>query len=61
MVAHPDDVVHVYQINWTGPTTMNDHLFFTHLAPNGTSVNLSDNDNMTGLHFYDFIPNFPVW
>ena len=40
-----------YQINWTGPTTMNDHLFFTHLAPNGTSVNLSNNDNMTGLAF----------
>ena len=48
-----------YQINWTGPTTMNDHLFFTHLAPNGTSVNLSNNDNMTGLHFYDFVPQLP--
>ncbi|MEL0331812.1 MAG: thrombospondin type 3 repeat-containing protein [Candidatus Poseidoniales archaeon] len=48
-----------YQINWTGPTTMNDHLFFAHLSVNGTTVNLSDNDNMTGLHFYDFIPQLP--
>ncbi|MGB1099224.1 MAG: hypothetical protein ACPG34_08120, partial [Poseidonia sp.] len=48
-----------YQINWTGPTTMNDHLFLAYLAPNGTSVNLSDNDNMTGLHFYDFVPQLP--
>ena len=48
-----------YQINWTGPTTMNDHLFFAYLAPNGTSVNLSDNDNMTGVHFYDFVPQLP--
>ncbi|MGB1766490.1 MAG: hypothetical protein ACPHJE_03820, partial [Poseidonia sp.] len=48
-----------YQINWTGPTTMNDHLFFAYLSVNGTTVNLSDNDNMTGLHFYDFIPQLP--
>ena len=48
-----------YQINWTGPTTMNDHLFLAYLAPNGTSVNLSDNDNMTGLHFDDFVPQLP--
>lgn len=49
-----------YQINWTGPTTMNDHLFFAYLSYNGTTVNLSDNDNMTGLHFYDFIPQLPA-
>ena len=33
-----------YQINWTGPTTMNEHLFLAYLAENGTAVNLSDND-----------------
>jgi len=48
-----------YQINWTGPTTMNEHLFLAYLAENGTAVNLSDNDNMTGLHFDDFIPQLP--
>ena len=48
-----------YQINWTGPTTMNDHLFLAYLVLNGTTANLSDNDNMTGLHFYDFIPQLP--
>ena len=48
-----------YQINWTGPTTMNEHLFLAYLAENGTAVNLSGNDNMTGLHFDDFIPQLP--
>jgi hypothetical protein len=48
-----------YQINWTGPTTMNDHLFLAYLVVNGTTANLSDNDNMTGLHFYDFVPQLP--
>lgn len=49
-----------YQINWTGPTTMNDHLFLAYISINGTNVNLSDNDNLTGLHFYDFIPQLPT-
>ena len=48
-----------YQINWTGPTTMNDHLFLAYISINGTNVNLSDNDNLTGLHFDDFIPQLP--
>ncbi|MDP6199611.1 MAG: hypothetical protein QF531_02470, partial [Candidatus Poseidonia sp.] len=48
-----------YQINWTGPTTMNDHLFFAYISENGTTVNLSDNDNLTGLHFEDFVPQLP--
>ena len=48
-----------YQITWTGPTTMNDHLFLAYISQNGTTVNLSDNDNLTGLHFYDFIPQLP--
>ena len=48
-----------YQVNWTGPTTMNDHLFFAYISLNGTTVNLSDNDNMSGVHFYDFIPQLP--
>ena len=48
-----------YQITWTGPTTMNDHLFSAYISQNGTAVNLSDNDNLTGLHFYEFIPQLP--
>ena len=48
-----------YQITWTGPTTMNDHLFLAYISQNGTAVNLSDNDNLTGLHFYEFIPQLP--
>ena len=48
-----------YQINWTGPTTMNDHLFLAYLSLNGTTVNLSDNDNLTGLHFDEFMPQLP--
>tara|TARA_B100000900_G_scaffold415494_1_gene445587 strand:+ start:300 stop:4298 length:3999 start_codon:yes stop_codon:yes gene_type:complete len=49
-----------YQINWTGPTTMNEHLFLAYIAINGTTVNLSNNDNFSGLHFYDFIPQLPT-
>ena len=48
-----------YQINWTGPTTMNEHLFLAYISENGTTVNLSDNDNLTGLDFEDFIPQLP--
>ncbi len=48
-----------YQINWTGPTTMNEHLFLAYISLNGTNVNLSDNDNLTGLHFDDFVPQLP--
>ena len=48
-----------YQVTWAGPTTMNDHLFLAYISQNGTTVNLSDNDNLTGLHFYDFIPQLP--
>ncbi|MBL6887063.1 MAG: thrombospondin type 3 repeat-containing protein [Candidatus Poseidonia sp.] len=49
-----------YQINWTGPTTMNDHLFLAYLSLNGTVVNLSDNTNILGLHFEDFVPQLPA-
>ena len=48
-----------YQINWSGPTTMNTHLFLAYISVNGTSVDLADNDNLTGLHFDDFIPQLP--
>ena len=48
-----------YQVTWNGPTTLNDHLFLAFLALNGTSVNLSNNDNMTGLHFEGFVPQLP--
>ena len=48
-----------YQINWTGPTTMNDHLFFAMLYLNGTTADLNDNSNITGLHSEQFTPQLP--
>ena len=49
-----------YQINWAGPTTMNDHLFLAFISLNGSAINLSDNTNISGLHFEDFIPQLPA-
>ena len=48
-----------YQINWTGPTTMNDHLFFAMLYLNGTTADLNTNSNITGLHSEQFTPQLP--
>ncbi len=49
-----------YQVNWTGPTTMNDHLFFAYTYAPGTAPNLETNENLSGLHFSDFIPQLPA-
>jgi len=48
-----------YQINWTGPTTMNEHLLVAYVYPSGTVPNLDGNENITGIHFMDFIPQLP--
>lgn len=49
-----------YQINWTGPTTMNDHLFLAYVYLPGTVPNLDTNENLTGLHFDEFVPQLPA-
>ena len=49
-----------YQVNWTGPTTMNDHLFLAYIYLPGTVPDLDTNENLTGLHFDEFIPQLPA-
>jgi hypothetical protein len=49
-----------YQVNWTGPTTMNDHLFVAYVYDANTVPNLDGNDNITGIHFEDFVPQLPA-
>ena len=48
-----------YQINWTGPTTSNDHLFVTTLSMNGTTIDFETSSNITGEHFDMFVPQLP--
>ncbi|DAC56597.1 MAG TPA: hypothetical protein D7I08_07365, partial [Candidatus Poseidoniales archaeon] len=48
-----------YQVNWTGPTTMNSHLFFAMIYANGTAPDLTDSSNITGLHNAEFTPMLP--
>jgi hypothetical protein len=48
-----------YQVNWTGPTTMNDHLFVAYVYPSGTVPNLDGNENITGIHLDEFVPQLP--
>jgi len=49
-----------YQVNWTGPTTMNDHLFLAYIYAPGTVPSLDTNENLTGLHFDEFVPQLPA-
>ena len=49
-----------YQVNWTGPTTMNDHLFYAHLSPTGTAVDHDSGANMSGVHLSEFVPQLPA-
>lgn len=49
-----------HQISWAGPTTMNDHLFYVELSLNNSVIDIDTNDNVTGAHFSDFVPQLPA-
>ncbi|MEZ8112254.1 MAG: thrombospondin type 3 repeat-containing protein [Candidatus Poseidoniaceae archaeon] len=48
------------QINWTGPTTLNDHQFVAILSFNNTATNLSTGSGWIGFHYEGFTPQLPT-
>ena len=49
-----------HQITWAGPTTMNYHLLYAQLSLNNSVVDIDTNENVTGGHFVEFIPQLPA-
>lgn len=49
-----------WQINWNGPTTLNDHGFVAFLSFNNSQINLTSGDGFIGVHDDDFIPQLPT-
>ena len=48
------------QLNWTGPTTLNDHFFAVILSFNNTVTNHSTGSGWIGFHDEEFIPQLPT-
>ena len=48
-----------YQVNWSIPLSLDEHLLVTALSVNGTMVDLITNENLTGGHFDAFFPQLP--
>ena len=48
------------QINWTGPTTLNDHQFVAILSFNNTATNHSTGSGWIGSHYEGFTPQLPT-
>jgi len=48
------------QLNWTGPTTLNDHFFAAILSYNNTATNHSTGGGWIGFHEEDFTPQLPT-
>lgn len=48
------------QINWTGPTTLNDHFFAVILSFNNTATNHSNGVGWVGFHDEEFTPQLPT-
>ena len=49
-----------YQVTWTGPTTMNDHVFLAFVHPSGTTPSIESGENLTGYHDELFVPQLPA-
>ena len=48
------------QVTWTGPTTLNQHLFVVALHLNNTVIDYETSENITGDFFEDFYPQLPA-
>ncbi|MCS5533900.1 MAG: hypothetical protein NZ736_06560, partial [Candidatus Poseidoniaceae archaeon] len=48
------------QLNWTGPTTLNDHFFAVILSYNNTATNHSTGSGWIGFHDEEFTPQLPT-
>ena len=48
-----------WSVNWTGITTMDDHVFVALLSPQNSAVNLTTFDGFIGVHDEEFTPQLP--
>jgi len=48
-----------WQVNWTNPTTADEHFFVAAIYFAGTNINLSTSDGYIGTHDFSFIPQLP--